>query len=220
MKSILTKILPIFILILTPALNIALLQGYKNVANWLYVRNPLPGKIEYLCSFAGNPRREIYALQLYRRYSPVWIASTIDRKDFFRWAYNNGVDTNKIIVTDKCESTLDEIRFFKSQIESHPSKTAVSLAYVSSSLHMRRILIYSSLVNHNSRSNIYSLPVPLEQEGLSQKVLNRWQYTKPVSDMVYLELFKIVGGLISTTPFLGPWFNEKIEKKVKRQIWK
>jgi uncharacterized SAM-binding protein YcdF (DUF218 family) len=218
LKSILTNFLPVFMLMLTPALIIALVQGYKNAAIWLYARNPLPDKIDYLCTFAGNPSRELYALQLYRRYTPVWVASTQDKKDFIKWAYQNGVDTNKIIVIDKCESTLEEIRFFKSQIEKLPSSHAHSIAFVSSPLHMRRILIYNLLVNHNHLFHIYSLPVPLEQSGLSQKFLVDWRSNNSVRDVVSMELFKMAGGIISTTPFLGSWFNVNIEEKVKKRM--
>lgn len=134
---------------------------------------------------------------------------------FKKWAYQNGVDTNKIIVTDKCESTLDEIRFFKSQIESHHLLKATSLAFISSPLHMRRILIYNSLINHDRRLHIYSLPVPLEHYGLSQELLKKWQYLKPISDIVYLEFFKMAGGIISANPFFGTWFNGKLKRKLK-----
>jgi uncharacterized SAM-binding protein YcdF (DUF218 family) len=219
MKSIPTKLILIFILILTPAINIALLQGYTNAAQWLYVRSPLPEKIDYLCSFAGNESRDIYALQLYKRYKPVWIASTSDRKYFLMRAYRNGVDTSKIIVTDKCESTLDEIRFFKSQINKFHLSEVQNLAFVSSPLHMRRILVYNSIVNHNNRLHIYSLPVSLEQSALSETLLNEWQKNKDVRDMVNFELIKMVGGIISSTPFFGPWFNENIEERVKKRVF-
>ena len=217
-KPIPTKLILIFILILTPVLNIALLKGYTNAARWLYVRSPLPEKIDYLCSFAGSETREIYALQLYKRYKPVWIASTTDRKYFLMWAYQNGVDTGKIIVTDKCESTLDEIRFFKSQIDKFSLPQVQNLAFVSSPLHMRRILVYNSIVNHNNRLQIYSLPVPLEQSGLSDTLLTGWQKSDAVREMVNFELVKMVGGIISSTPFFGHWFNENIEKRVKKRV--
>jgi uncharacterized SAM-binding protein YcdF (DUF218 family) len=134
------------------------------------------------------------------------------------WAYQNGVDTTKIIVTDKCESTLDEIHFFKSQIDKITLSQAHNVDFVSSPLHMRRILIYNSIVNHNGRSHIYLLPVSFEQSGLSDSLLNSWQKNDAVREMVNLELVKMVGGIISSVPVFGHWFNENIEQKIKKRI--
>lgn len=214
-----SKAWPILVVTVFFVIVIMLVQGYSNAATWLYVSNKLPDKIDYLCTFSGNPRREIYALQLYKQYFPVWIVSTIKKSKFLRWANQNGVDTNKIVVTEKCESTLDEIRYFKNKIDSLSQSEMLSVAFVSSPLHMRRILILNYLVNRTYTSKIYSLPVPLEKDGLSQKLIDEWRESKIIRNVVHMELIKILGGFLSVLPCLGPWINERMLKN-KGMVYK
>jgi len=118
---------------------------YRNLALWLFLSDPLPYSLNYICSFAGSDERETYALELLEKYTDSKLIINTNRNSFRQWAALNGFDTSRIIITPKCNSTREEILCFRNiiyQIEKDSiSKKEPLIGFVSSPYHMRRISI-------------------------------------------------------------------------------
>lgn len=72
---------------------------FKNIVLWLYTSDPLPEKLDVICTYAGNPKREIWAFGLYEKYKPKWVVSTWYRKKILGWAQQKSVDEKDLITT-------------------------------------------------------------------------------------------------------------------------
>lgn len=190
---------------------------YRNLAGWLYVHDPVPERIDYLCTFGMDRTREEYALQLWLQKSDaIWIVNTLDAVKFMIWASENGADTTKIIVTDSCESTYEEMLFFNKNVKTSSNKGCINVGLVSSPLHMRRIMIISSFVMKNNIKR-FALPIPADEYGLSEECFKYWWKEKYCSVIVPKEIKKIYGEVIAALPGIGPTFRRIFEKEENRQ---
>lgn len=201
---------------------VSIVFGYRNLANWLYVKDEFPKRLDYICTFAGDHKREIYALELYKRYKPVWIVSTMNEEKFKEWAVMNNVDTKDLTMVLGCRSTFEEVNRFSEILKyridkGHKEKLHVGL--VSSFYHMRRIKMIQNF-SFNNYFFLYSLPVPIEQYNYSFFDLNNWWKLDNLKGIINSEIVKFPTDLISMTPVFGSFFRELIENNhlLKYQI--
>lgn len=202
------------------SLIVAGIFSYRNLALWLFLSDPLPQNLDYICTFAGAPQREPYSVQLMKQYSQaVWIVST-SRKNFKKWAFEQGVDSSKIIITPKCNSTLEEITSFREIItriskETHNSSQKGSwplIGFVSSPYHMRRIAILFGLSKNDTFKKAVFLPVPMEKTQFSHEKVRFWWKDQYLKRIVNLELKKTAGNIALKIPFLGELLKKYAHK--------
>ena len=116
---------------------------YRKLAIWLFLADPLPENLNYICTFAGSSDREPYSIELLQIFKDaVWVVST-NNSQLKILASQNRIDSNRIIITPKCNSTLEEINSFKEIINRIENASGSSnkplIGLVSSPYHMRRI---------------------------------------------------------------------------------
>lgn len=187
---------------------------YRNLACWLFLSNPLPQNLDYICTFAGSSDREPYSVELLKKFKDAtWIVNNNSRR-FKKWASQNGIDSNRILITPKCNSTLEEINSFKEIITVREKRNALRdspiIGFVSSPYHMRRISVLFALSKNKFFKKGLFLPVPIEKTTFSREKLQTWwkdQYTRRI---VTEEMTKMAGNVILKIPLLG----EKIKKLV------
>lgn len=189
----------------------------RNLAFWLFLSDPLPENLNYICTFAGSSEREPYTIELLKLYEDaIWVVNT-NNPLLKKWASQKGIDSSRIIITPKCNSTLEEIYCFREvisriELESGPNNKSHHIGFVSSPYHMRRISVLFSLSkNRYFRKGLF-LPVPIEKTSFSRDKLHSWWKEKHTRHIVAEEMIKMAGNLILKIPLLG----EKIKKLVYR----
>ncbi|NLD98910.1 MAG: YdcF family protein [Fibrobacter sp.] len=192
------------LLILVPIFILAVLfiTQYKNLANWLYYKDSLPHHLDYICSFAGSPEREPYALELMKKYPDSrWLVST-ERKEFKLWVQQNGIDSNRTTIIGTCRSTFEEIWNFRKIINSSGNDMFVDdrsgpvIGFVSSGYHMRRISLLFHLARCKNFQTGFFLPAQGRHGELLENAQNGWWKDKHLKSLVNSELKKIAGNLL------------------------
>lgn len=190
------------------------IYAFSNLASWLFLSDPVPENLDYICTFAGSPDREPYSLQLMKQFTDAkWIVNT-ERKNFMKWASENGIDSFRITVTPPCSSTLEEIRCFRDIILKQKSKTVQNsplIGFVSSPYHMRRISVLFALSRNSHFKNGLFLPVPIEKTQFATKDLKKWWKDDYSKRIIMEEMIKMAGNIVISVPVIGP----RIEKRVQ-----
>lgn len=217
----LTKKKNVLIILISLALiSISFIHAYRNLALWLFLSDPIPEKLNYICTFAGSSDREPYSLELLKSYKEAtWIVNSF-RKQLKRWAFQNGIDSNRIVVTPVCNSTLEEITSFReivTRLESQPkhqsaNKHKPAIGFVSSPYHMRRISILFALSRNKAFRKGFFLPVPLDRTPFARGKLQNWWKDKYLNYLVKEEVLKIIGNTMLKIPLVG----ERIKKVIRK----
>lgn len=214
---VLKKIIPLVILIVCTFGAIAtLIYAFKNIANWLYQKDPLPDTLDVICTFEGDHNREKYALELYKKYNPIWIASTYEKEWFERWTEKNGVEKSRLILKTGCMSTWEEIIVFTEKLSELQQKKIIkqnaTIGFVSSFYHMRRIMVVSFLTKKPPQLKLVALPVPLEFYSLTVLDVESWWRNRKLRKIICNELVKMFGDVVSTIPLIGVWVRKMFDK--------
>lgn len=180
---------------------------YRNLALWLFLSDPLPQHLDYICTFAGSSDREPYSIELLKKFKDAtWIVNNNSRR-FKKWATQNGIDSNRILITPICNSTLEEINSFKEIItrreKSNGLRSSPIIGFVSSPYHMRRISVLFALSRNKFFKNGFFLPVPIEKTSFSKEKLRVWWKDTCTKRVVTDEIKKMAGNIILKIPLLG-----------------
>ena len=191
---------------------VAGIYTYRNLAFWLFLADPLPEHLNYVCTFAGSSDREPYSIELLKLFEEaIWVVNTNNSK-FKKWACQKGIDSNRIIITPKCNSTLEEINSFREiiiriELESGSSNKPL-IGFVSSPYHMRRISVLFTLSRNKYFQKGLFLPVPIERTNVSRDKLRSWWKDKHTRQVVRSEMEKMVGNIILKVPLIGDKIKE------------
>lgn len=184
----------------------------RNLAFWLFLADPLPENLNYICTFAGSSDREPYSIELLKLFEEaIWVVNTNNSK-FKKWAFQKGIDSNRIIITPKCNSTLEEINSFREiinriELES-TSNNKPLIGFVSSPYHMRRISVLFTLSKDKHFQKGLFLPVPIERTSFSRDKLHSWWKDKYTRQVVRSEMEKMAGNIILKVPLIGDKIKE------------
>jgi hypothetical protein len=186
--------------------------AYRNLAFWLFLADPLPENLNYICTFAGSSDREPYSIQLLKIFKDaVWVVNT-NNSQLKKWASQKEIDSNRIIITPKCNSTLEEINSFREIINRIELDSGFSnkplIGFVSSPYHMRRISVLFSLSRNKCFQKGLFLPVPIERTSFSRDKLHSWWKDKHTRQIVRGEMKKMVGNIILKIPLIGNKIKE------------
>jgi hypothetical protein len=198
-----------------PAIAIALLTCgaaivVLNIGGWLVVSDPLPPRLDYVFTFAGQNLRLTYSRELMERYPEAhWILS--DFHHFYsRILTRNGFDMTRVSAVDTASNTLAEVHALSDWLQAntdllqrtpiaadtapgHPP-SQFSIGLVSSPYHMRRIKFMVNDVFRDRRKDVlfYYLPVPVERFQWTQKDLRAWWRSKTLRTFAGSEIGKLV----------------------------
>ena len=185
---------------------------YRKLAIWLFLADPLPENLNYICTFAGSSDREPYSIELLQIFKDaVWVVST-NNSQLKILASQKRIDSNRIIITPKCNSTLEEINSFREIINRIELDSGFSnkplIGFVSSPYHMRRISVLFSLSRDKHFQKGLFLPVPLERTSFSRDKLHSWWKDNHTRQIVREEMKKMVGNIILKIPLIGDKIKE------------
>lgn len=194
-KYLTKKTLILIIGVIVTIIVFFLAVGFKNLAKLLYVNNNKPDKIDVIFVYAWDIRRMDYAKTLLKRYkdSIVLISDPYAKCD--RLIFKRGfVDNSRMAVFKGAENTFHETHIFKrfligdKNVESlftHrgdraflPEDNKLSVALVSSPLHMRRIKFCSDRSRLSRQANVYYMSAPLSEFDYDEMFFNKWWETK------------------------------------------
>lgn len=184
----------------------------RNLAFWLFLADPLPENLNYICTFAGSSDREPYSIELLKLFKEaIWVVNTNNSK-LKKRASQKGIDSNRIIITPKCNSTLEEINSFREiiiriELESGSSNKPL-IGFVSSPYHMRRISVLFTLSKDKHFQKGLFLPVPIERTFFSRDKLRSWWKDKHTKQVVRSEMGKMAGNIILKVPLIGGKIKE------------
>ncbi len=189
---------------------------YRNLAFWLFLADPLPENLNYICTFAGSSDREPYSFELLKLFEDaIWVVNS-NNSQLKKWASLKGIDSNRIIITPKCNSTLEEISSFREiitriELQSSPNDKPL-IGFVSSPYHMRRISVLFTLSRNKYFQKGLFLPVPVERTPFSRDKLHSWWKDKHTREVVAEEMKKMAGNVILKVPFLGDNIKKMVYK--------
>lgn len=177
----------------------AVFFAFRQLGVWLIAADPLPERLDVVCTFAGESRRVDYSKKLVLRYDGAhWLLS--DYKDGHgRLLQKNAFDMRRVTIFDTCKNTRSEINAMHQWIERYrcspltPGHDAAPLeiGLVSSPYHMRRIKIMASRHIGNNHLRLHLLPVPLEEYQWSRDTFRFWWRSNYITSLSLLELGKI-----------------------------
>lgn len=172
--------------------------AFRQAGSWLIVNNPLPERIDVICTFAGDSRRVEYSRELMLKHSGAqWFLS--DYKDgYSRLLYKANFDMKRVMVVDTCKSTFSEVSAFGSMLEGYykarfgvRSDTVLNVVCVSSPYHMRRIQIMAQRHIKNNTVRISCCPVPLDRYKWSADTFRFWWRSNTIISITSLEFLKL-----------------------------
>ena len=162
----------------------------SHAGTWLLVSDQEPARIDVIFTFAGEVKREEYALRLLKKHPEThWYASTFYRQRLFFRCQKAGLDSTRVTAIDSSRNTWAEIRALRNILRKNTQIHTVGL--VSSEWHMRRIFLMIRHI-HLPEFKFYSLPVSLSITGPKRSEFKRWFWTAPTRKIVSIELLKIV----------------------------
>jgi hypothetical protein len=198
-----------------PAITIALLVcgavfAVLNIGDWLVVSDPLPARIDFIFTFAGQNPRLTYSKELMERYGDAhWILS--DFHHFYsRILTRNGFDMARVSAVDTASSTLSEVRALRDWLRTNTgsfqrtpaaadtapghSHSILSIGLVSSPYHMRRIKFMTNDIfrDHQKDVRFYYLPVPFERFHWTRQDMRAWWRSKTLRTFAGSEIGKLI----------------------------
>ncbi len=204
----------IFIFILSCLLFFVVsgIYAYRNLAFWLFLEDPLPKNLNYICTFAGSSDRELYSIELLKLFEKaIWIVNSNNSRLKYL-ASQKGIDSCRIIITPKCNSTFEEINSFREIINRielvSGSINNPIIGFVSSPYHMRRISVLFMLSKDKYFQKGLFLPVPIERTSFSRDKLRSWWKDKYTRHIIMGEMEKMAGNIIIKVPLLGSKIKE------------
>lgn len=186
-------IIPVLILIFGCVL---LLSVFRFLGVWLTVSDPLPKRLDIICTFAGDSHRVTYSKNLMKRYHNAhWFLSDYEN-GYARLLRKSNFPMNRVSVVDTTSNTLSETNAFKtwidSLLETSPATASqLHVGFISSPYHMRRINIMAKKRMNNPVIRYYLLPVPLDRYRWTEKSFRYWWRSRKISAIVITELSKI-----------------------------
>jgi uncharacterized SAM-binding protein YcdF (DUF218 family) len=198
-----------------PAIAIALLVCgaaivVTNIGDWLVVSDPLPPRLDYVFTFAGQNPRLTYSRELMERYPDAhWILS--DFHHFYsRILARNGFDMTRVSAVDTASYTLAEVHALSDWLQANTdslqrlpvaadtapghSFSKLSIGLVSSPYHMRRIKFMVNDVFRDRRKDMlfYYLPVPFERFQRTPQDMRAWWRSKSLRTFAGSEIGKLI----------------------------
>jgi uncharacterized SAM-binding protein YcdF (DUF218 family) len=181
-----------------------------NIGDWLVVSDPLPPRLDYIFTFAGQNPRLTYSRELMERCPDAhWILS--DYHHFYsRILARSGFEMTRVSIVDTASHTLGEVRALSDwlrvnvdslhRMHGAPDTTAglpsskLSIGLVSSPYHMRRIKFMIDDVFRDRQKDIrfFYLPVPFERFNLTQQDMRSWWRSKTLRSFAGSEIGKLV----------------------------
>lgn len=172
--------------------------AFSQAGSWLVVDNPLPERIDVICTFAGDSRRVEYSRELMLKHPDAqWFLS--DYKDgYSRLLQRSNFNMKRVMVVDTCKSTFSEVSAFGSMFGSYHkarfggnSDTVLNVVCVSSPYHMRRIQIMAQRHIKTDAAKISCCPVPLDRYKWSTDTFRFWWRSNTIISITSLEFFKL-----------------------------
>jgi hypothetical protein len=198
-----------------PAIAVALLVCGAafvvfTLGDWLVISDPLPRRLDYVFTFAGENPRLTYSKELMGRYPDAhWLLS--DFHHFYsRILARNGFDMTRVFTIDTAYRTLGEVHALSDWLRAHPdssrrapiaadtapgrSPSKLSIGLVSSPYHMRRIKFMVNDVFRDRRKDVlfYYLPVPFERFHWNQRDMRAWWRSKSLRAFAGSEIGKLI----------------------------
>ncbi len=200
----------------------ASIYAYRNLALWLFLADPLPENLNYICTLAGSSDREPYSIELLETFEDAtWIVNTNNSR-LKKWASVRGIDSSRIIITPICNTTIEEISSFREIITKKELKSGRTnkplIGFVSSPYHMRRISVLFALSRNRHFKDGLFLPVPIERTSFSDDKLRWWWKDKHTRNIVELELAKLIGSVTFKLPIIGDPLRLRFKDKIEQ--WK
>jgi uncharacterized SAM-binding protein YcdF (DUF218 family) len=198
-----------------PAIAIALLVcgavfTILNIGEWLIVSDPLPARLDFIFTFAGQNPRLTYSKELMERYPDAhWILSDFNHV-YSRILTRNGFDMTRVSTVDTASHTLAEVQALNDWLHANTSslqRTTIaadtvpghspyklSIGLVSSPYHMRRIKFMINDVFHDHRNDVlfYYLPVPFERFHWTRQDMHAWWSSKALRTFAGSEIGKLI----------------------------
>ncbi|KMQ51538.1 hypothetical protein CHISP_1546 [Chitinispirillum alkaliphilum] len=167
--------------------------AYRNAGNWLLIQNPLPPDADLVFVFGGDVKRVEYAFGLMENYPDAILVCAERDFDHLKRRYPERVGDYRIKIADKCESTIEEVRFLRSLL-AEENRPYMSVLLVSSPFHMRRISVMVNMVMGRAlRRDIQFLYTPYDSEENSVRIesYSKWWETESTKGIVQSELLKL-----------------------------
>ena len=181
-----------------------------NIGNWLVVSDPLPTRLDYVFTFAGQNPRMTYSRELMERFPDAhWILSDFHHI-YSRILARNGFDMSRVSIVDTASHTLGEVQALGDWLRANtdslprrhiaadtapgPSPSKLSVGLVSSPYHMRRIKFMINDVFRDHRTDVLFcyLPVPFERFHLTQQDMRTWWRSKTLRTFAGSEVGKLI----------------------------
>jgi uncharacterized SAM-binding protein YcdF (DUF218 family) len=182
--------------VLVLAVVLAALLVLRGLGTWLIAADPVPERLDVVCTFAGESYRVNYSKQLVLRFPDAhWLLSDY-KNGHSRLLQRSDFDMRRVTVIDTCKNTRSEINALRGWIAAYRASPGagtrpLDIGLVSSPYHMRRIQIMASRYIGNHHVRIHLLPVPLEHYQWDRNTFRYWWRSNYITSVSLLELVKI-----------------------------
>ena len=176
--------------------TLAVFIAFRQLGLWLIAADPVPARLDVICTFAGESRRVDYSKKLMLQNNDAhWLLS--DYKDGHgRLLQKSNFNMRRVTIFDTCKNTHSEINAMHEWIEhyrhmSGRDTATLDIGLVSSPYHMRRIKIMASRHLSGAHLRIHLLPVPLDDYRWTRDTYRFWWRSNYITSLSLLELVKI-----------------------------